>query len=181
MAVFELGGEGQEGEGTRFKAVDELHGFEPGVGILMDGEDFVGIGFEDAEGLLDAAKDDPIGLRTGFGGAGIDPLMERRPEFHEAGAFVGPACDAIAGEGVIHFQDADLVVLGEIEAVVEGGTEGGESAGLGPRNPGAPPKEGGDGEDGGGEERNAAREIPLHEGESAEAGPGCNRGYVRQG
>lgn len=62
MAVFELGGEGEEGERAGFEAVDELDGFEPGRGILMGGEDLVGIGFKDAEGLLDAAEDDAIGI-----------------------------------------------------------------------------------------------------------------------
>ncbi len=122
----------------------------------MGSEDFVGIRFEDAEGFLDATEDGAIGVGAGFGSTGIDPLMEVGSEFHEAGAFIGASRDAIAGEGMVHFEDTDLVVLGEVDAVVEGRAEGGEATGFGPRNPGAPSQEGGDSEDGGGEQCQAA-------------------------
>ena len=162
VEAIEVAGKGEEGDGVLFELVDELGGFRACHALGTGGEKTVGVGFERFEGGEDTSEDG--GVRTGGGLLGLvgQPGAESAAGSLETVALGWDAGDAVAREGVVHFQHLGLVVFGELLAGFEGGPQLGETAGFAPRNPGPPTQRRRDHQNGGSEQRQSAREVKLH-------------------
>lgn len=162
--VIEFVGQGEEGSGILFQLVDELGGLDAGAAAGPGGEEAVGVGLEGGEGGLDAVEDGGVGEGGGIGGLGLEPAAECVAGGGETFAFVLDAGHAIAGEGVVHFEDLCLVMLGEFLAGFEGGCQVCQATGFAPGDPCAPPQRRRHHEDRSGKQRHTARKIKVHVG-----------------